>query len=202
MAQAKGWCRQATSHYLDQCWSSYMTPYGVTKPGSAFVQIMACCLFSAKQLPKQCWVIVKWTLMNKVQWNFNPNIEFDIHENTSENIVCEMTAILSRGRLIDLQYGMGNALCGFVMTTFSKMFMINMSISSAIRVRYEYFCQFTVWSMFCHDHYSYVCCLLYRTALQRDPCLSRLLYQLNDVRCSGNCVKEVMGYHMYNTGET
>ena len=25
-------CRKATCHYLNQCWTSYMTPYGVTKP--------------------------------------------------------------------------------------------------------------------------------------------------------------------------
>ena len=26
------WCRQATSHYLSQCWTSSMPPYGVTRP--------------------------------------------------------------------------------------------------------------------------------------------------------------------------
>ena len=26
------WCRQATSHYLSQCWSRYWLPYGVTRP--------------------------------------------------------------------------------------------------------------------------------------------------------------------------
>ena len=26
------WCRQATSHYLSQCWSRSMLPYGVTRP--------------------------------------------------------------------------------------------------------------------------------------------------------------------------
>ena len=26
------WCRQATSHYLSQCWPSSMSPYGVTRP--------------------------------------------------------------------------------------------------------------------------------------------------------------------------
>ena len=27
-----GWCRQATSHYLSQCWSASMLPYGITRP--------------------------------------------------------------------------------------------------------------------------------------------------------------------------
>ena len=47
----------------------------------------------------QCWVIVNWTLTNKLQWNFNQNTKFFIHENPSENIVCEMTAILSQGEM-------------------------------------------------------------------------------------------------------
>ena len=26
------WCRQVTSHYLNQCWPGPMTPYGITRP--------------------------------------------------------------------------------------------------------------------------------------------------------------------------
>ena len=26
------WCRQATSHYLSQCWHRSMSPYGITRP--------------------------------------------------------------------------------------------------------------------------------------------------------------------------
>ena len=37
--------------------------------------------------------------MSKLQWNFNQNMKFFIHENTSEYIVCEMAAILSRGEM-------------------------------------------------------------------------------------------------------
>ena len=44
----------------------------------------------------QWWVIVNWTLRNKLQWNFNQNIKLFIYENASENIVYEMAAILSR----------------------------------------------------------------------------------------------------------
>ena len=32
LVQAMAWCRQATSHYLNQCRPSYITPYGVTRP--------------------------------------------------------------------------------------------------------------------------------------------------------------------------
>ena len=45
----------------------------------------------------QCWLIVNWTLRNKLQWNFNQNTKIFIHENAPENIVCEMVAIFSGG---------------------------------------------------------------------------------------------------------
>ena len=46
------------------------------------------------------WNIVNWTLRNKVQWNLNRNSCIFIQENVYENIVCEMAAILSRGRWV------------------------------------------------------------------------------------------------------
>ena len=57
--------------------------------GSALVQIMACCLFSAKPLSKPMLDYLR----NKLQWNFNQNINLFIHEIASENIVCEMVAV-------------------------------------------------------------------------------------------------------------
>ena len=32
LVQVMAWCRQATSHYLSQCWPSFLSPYGVTRP--------------------------------------------------------------------------------------------------------------------------------------------------------------------------
>ena len=32
LVQVMAWCRQATSHYLTQCWPRSPTPYGVTRP--------------------------------------------------------------------------------------------------------------------------------------------------------------------------
>ena len=32
MVQVMAWCRQATSHYLSQCWPRSMLPYDVTRP--------------------------------------------------------------------------------------------------------------------------------------------------------------------------
>ena len=32
LVQVMAWCRQATSHYLNQCWPCFMMSYGVTRP--------------------------------------------------------------------------------------------------------------------------------------------------------------------------
>ena len=32
LVQVMAWCRQATSHYLSQCWPRFMSPYNVTRP--------------------------------------------------------------------------------------------------------------------------------------------------------------------------
>ena len=32
LVQVMAWCRQATSHYLSQCWSRSLSPYGITRP--------------------------------------------------------------------------------------------------------------------------------------------------------------------------
>ena len=32
LVQVMAWCRQATSHYLSQCWPRSLSPYGLTRP--------------------------------------------------------------------------------------------------------------------------------------------------------------------------
>ena len=46
------------------------------------------------------WIIINWTLEYSLQRNLNQNTQFFIHEHASENIVCDMAAILSRGRWV------------------------------------------------------------------------------------------------------
>ena len=48
----------------------------------------------------QCWTIVNWPVRKKLQWKFSQNTKLLIHKNASENIVCEMVAILSRGKCV------------------------------------------------------------------------------------------------------
>ena len=59
----------------------------------------------------QYWVIVNWTLMNKLHWNFDQNTKLFIHKNAPENIVCEMTATLSRRGWVKVPL-LGKHLCG------------------------------------------------------------------------------------------
>ena len=42
LVQVMAWCRQATSHYLDQCWPRSISPYGVARP--RWVKRMLCFL--------------------------------------------------------------------------------------------------------------------------------------------------------------
>ena len=37
------WCRQVTGHYLNQCWSRFMSPYGATRQ-TTFCQKLLCYL--------------------------------------------------------------------------------------------------------------------------------------------------------------
>ena len=53
--------------------------------GSILLQIMACRLFGAKPLSKPMLGYCQWILRNQLQWNFNWNTKFFIHENAYEN---------------------------------------------------------------------------------------------------------------------
>ena len=57
-------------------------------------QIMTSHLFA------YCWLIVDWTLGNKLQWNFNQNTIIFIEENAFANVHCEMVAILLRAHIV------------------------------------------------------------------------------------------------------
>ena len=48
----------------------------------------------------QCWIVVKWTLRNKLHLIFNRNFNIFIQENAFESVVCEI-AILSRPQCVN-----------------------------------------------------------------------------------------------------
>ena len=61
---------------------------------------MACRLDGAKPLSEMMLDFFNWTLRNKLQWNFNRTSNIFIEENTFENVVCEMSSILSRPQCV------------------------------------------------------------------------------------------------------
>ena len=65
--------------------------------GSALLQKMACRLFGAKPLSKPMLDYCRLGPKEQTSVKFIQNIKLFIHENASENIVCEMAAVLSSG---------------------------------------------------------------------------------------------------------
>ena len=61
---------------------------------------MACRLIGAKPLSEPMWIIVNWTLTNKFQRNFNWISYIFIQENVLENVVWEISAIVSRPQYV------------------------------------------------------------------------------------------------------
>ena len=79
LVQVMAWCHQATSHYLSQCWPSYMSPYGVTRPQwvkdtkvYSELTYWICLMISYKTKKNKCWVLVKqtWRIWVKYHMNF------------------------------------------------------------------------------------------------------------------------------------
>ena len=120
LVQVMAWCRQATSHYLSQCWSRSLLPYGVTGPQVAkwdrvthicvskrpLVQIMACCPFGGKLLSEPMLYYCQLDPLENFQLHFNQNAMISIHENAFENSIYKMATILSLP-----QFVIGQARC-------------------------------------------------------------------------------------------
>ena len=66
-----------------------VTPSGVTRPQ----WVKQICSTTSHYL-NQCSLIVNGTFMNKLQWNLLRKAKLFIQENSFENVVCKMTAIL------------------------------------------------------------------------------------------------------------
>ena len=78
LVQVMAWCRQATNHYLSQCWPRSLSPQGVTRPqwvdkpfrssdttlqhrsGRALAPQMVCYLIPPRHCLIQCWLLLNW----------------------------------------------------------------------------------------------------------------------------------------------
>ena len=74
------WCRQATGHYLNQCWQRPVTPYGITRPqwvntlrprqnGRHFTDDMFKCIF----LNENVWIPIEISLKFVPKGSINNN---------------------------------------------------------------------------------------------------------------------------------
>ena len=81
LVQVIACCRQATSHYLKQCWLRSPAPYDIRRPQ---------------------WVN---QFRNNIQWNFNWKSYISMLENAFENVACKMVAILSWPWCVKFCYG-------------------------------------------------------------------------------------------------
>ena len=66
----------------------------VSESGQLWLRQLLVAYLAPSHYLNQCWLIVNWTLRNKLQWNFNRNKKLFIHGNASENIVCKTATIL------------------------------------------------------------------------------------------------------------
>ena len=86
-------------HYLNS--SPPSSAYMSQRIGATLVQIMACRLFGAKPLSKRMLGYCQLNPLKLTSVKFESKYKLFIHENARESVVCEMTAILSRGRWAD-----------------------------------------------------------------------------------------------------
>ena len=102
----RGWPRSAHEELRSETtkfWSASRLLYNDSMQSSREKTVLQYFrLLGAKPLYESMLVCLlsNWSLRNKLQWNFSHNTTLFIHENASENIVCEMAAILSRWRLV------------------------------------------------------------------------------------------------------
>ena len=54
--------------------------------------------------PNQWWLIVNWTLKNKLPWNSDQNTNLFIHKNVFKNVVCKWWPCCPRGRWVNVSY--------------------------------------------------------------------------------------------------
>ena len=94
------WSRQNITHFVNQLIHPYLVPHMcISERGQHLFRKWLVAYSAPSHYLNQCWVIVNWALGKKLRWNFNQNTKLFIHENASENFVCKMTDILSRGEM-------------------------------------------------------------------------------------------------------
>ena len=92
------WLWQGIGHLQTQGWKSINQ--GVNSSLTSAYVLMNCVSIGSgngsSPVRHQCLIFTNCTLTNRLHCNANQNTKLFIHENASENVVCEKAAILSR----------------------------------------------------------------------------------------------------------
>ena len=70
LVQVMAWCRQATSHYLRQCWLRSMSPYVITRP--QWVNFIHCVLLFQMCFPSTRRTVMSWWMTFSKSWWRSP----------------------------------------------------------------------------------------------------------------------------------
>ena len=70
------------------------------KSWSILVQVMAFCWTLPSHYLNQC-LHLQWTFRNRLQWNLHPNTKLGSQDYAFENIICKMSAFLSRSQCVN-----------------------------------------------------------------------------------------------------
>ena len=121
LVQVMAWCRQATSHYLSQCWARSPMPYGVTRP--QWVKYYTCTIYLMRIKVYHesdfvlIWIwILKW--LNSSLWFYFPYcltapshhlnlcwlVTNEIIRNTSQCVSCGNTLHVNKNAFKDYMW--------------------------------------------------------------------------------------------------
>ena len=65
LVQVMAWCHQATTHYLNQCWTRSMSSYGITRP-----QRVNCLITQCMHCLNNGWTTYYNSLQSKFCWKY------------------------------------------------------------------------------------------------------------------------------------
>ena len=119
LVQVMAWCRQATSHYLSQCWHRSMSPYGITRPQWVNSHGIHCLRQLCSRLP---WVRISTTCAISVLRNYRKCI--CILMSPRIITVCQSTV----NQILHFRYLYGSSLQLLVVYVLMHIYIYNLGV--------------------------------------------------------------------------